>query len=287
MEINLEKIKQNKTIKELLEFSIINLDKPRGPTSFQAAELAGKMVGAKKFSHFGTLDPLVSGVLPIALNRACRLTTWFMKKDKTYIGIMKIHKDISEEKLKEEMKKFVGKILQKPPVKSRVKREERERQIYRFDILEREGRDVLFKAEVEAGTYIRKLISDLGEKIGGAHMIELRRIKAGIFSENDKEFVTLYELEKAIEDFKQGNEEKLKEILIPGEIVSRIMPVVFVKKEYSKKLYHGSPLMKDFLAEKTEAKEGNVAVFFEDKFIGVYSLSKEKGIFARPDFVLN
>lgn len=287
MEINLEKIKQNKTIKELLEFSIINLDKPCGPTSFQTAELVSRIIGARKFSHFGTLDPLVSGVLPIALNRACRLATWFMKKDKTYVGIMKLHKDILTEKLKEEMKKFVGKILQKPPVKSRVKREERERQIYRFDILEREGRDVLFEAEVEAGTYIRKLISDLGEKIGGAHMTELRRIKAGIFSENDKEFVTLYEIEKAIEDFKQGNEEKLKEILIPGEVVSRIMPVVFVKKESIKKLYRGSPLFNSFLEGEIEIKNGTIAVFSDDKFIGVYSLSKEKGIFARPEFVLN
>ena len=62
-----------KNIQELLEFGIINLDKPSNYTSFQAAEIAGKMLkdlGVRKFSHFGTLDPLVSGVLPIALNRA-------------------------------------------------------------------------------------------------------------------------------------------------------------------------------------------------------------------------
>ena len=285
--MDIEKIKSGKTMQELLEFSIINLDKPCGPTSFQVAEQAGKIAEAGKFSHFGTLDPMVSGVLPVALNRACRLATWFMKKDKTYVGIMRIHKDISESKLREEMKKFVGKIMQLPPVKSRVKREEREREVYRFEILEKEGKDVLFVAEVEAGTYIRKIVSDLGERIGGAHMAELRRINAGIFSENDKEFVTLYELEKAFEEYKKGNEKPLRDILIPGEVISRIIPVVFARKDAVRKLYTGSPLFNSFLEEKTEAKEGNIAVFCEDKFIGVYGIRQEKDIFAKPEFVLS
>jgi H/ACA ribonucleoprotein complex subunit 4 len=287
MEINLDKIEQKKNIKELLEFSIINLDKPCGPTSFQVAEQTGKIVEARKFSHFGTLDPLVGGVLPVALNRACRLATWFMKKDKTYVGIMRIHKDIPEDRLREEMNKFIGKIMQLPPVKSRVKREEREREVYRFEILEKEGKDVLFVAEVEAGTYIRKIVSDLGERIGGAHMAELRRTRAGIFSENDKEFVTLYKLERAVEEYKKGNEKPLRDILIPGEVISKIMPVVFVKKEAVRKLFTGSPLLNSFLEEKTEAKEGNIAVFCDDKFIGVYSVKNEKDIFAKPEFVLN
>ena len=82
------------------------------------------------------------------------------------------------------MQRFVGKIIQLPPVKSRVKRQERERSVYSWKILEydKEKKDVLFSCEVEAGTYIRKLISDLGLVICGSHMAELRRTKAGIFS---------------------------------------------------------------------------------------------------------
>jgi len=52
----------------------------------------------RKTSHFGTLDPKVTGVLPIALNRACKLTGYFIGKDKEYVGIMRIHEDISLEK---------------------------------------------------------------------------------------------------------------------------------------------------------------------------------------------
>src|SRR3990172_658016 len=110
----------------------------------------------------GTLDPQVSGVLPITLGRACKLSDYFMHKDKEYVGIIRLHEDISEEELKKEIQKFIGKITQLPPVRSRVKREEREREIKTFEILEKNGKDVLFKTEVEAGTYIRKLIHDIG-----------------------------------------------------------------------------------------------------------------------------
>jgi len=288
MLINLDKIKNEKPLNELLEFSIINLDKPCGLTSFLTAKIAGKILGAKKFSHFGTLDPKVTGVLPIALNRACRLATWFMKKDKTYIGIMRLHKEISEEKLKEEMQKFVGRIKQLPPVKSRVKREERERAVYRWDILEKDGKDVLFEAEVEAGTYIRKLCDDLGKSAGGAHMLELRRTRAGIFSEQDKEFVNLYQLEEAVKAWKNGNEEILRKILIPGEIVSKIMPVAQAKEKSVSKLLKGKPIMRNDLKEDLGLESNkNVAVFCNERFIEVAEITNEKNITARPKFVLN
>ena len=61
-----------KTISELLKFSIVNIDKPSGPTSFQTDEFIKRALGLKKTSHFGTLDPKVTGVLPVALNRACK-----------------------------------------------------------------------------------------------------------------------------------------------------------------------------------------------------------------------
>jgi H/ACA ribonucleoprotein complex subunit 4 len=72
--MNLEKIKQEKSLKELLEFGILNIDKPSGPTSFDISDGVRKKLGLRKTSHFGTLDPKVTGVLPIALNRACKLT---------------------------------------------------------------------------------------------------------------------------------------------------------------------------------------------------------------------
>ena len=116
-------MKQIKPIQELLNFSIINIDKPSGPTSFSVSDFIRKSLKLSKTSHFGTLDPQVSGVLPVALGRACRLNEYFMHKDKIYVGIMRLHSDISQEKLEEQMKLFLGKITheQKKQSESRTK----------------------------------------------------------------------------------------------------------------------------------------------------------------------
>ena len=306
MKINISKIHKEKTINELLEFCIINIDKPTGPTSFDVSDFVRQSLaklGCRKTSHFGTLDPKVTGVLPIALNRACKLTGFFLGEDKEYVGIMRVHEEAELDKIQKIIdNKFMGVIKQTPPVKSRVKRQEREREIKSFKLLEKDEnvKDILFQTEVQGGTYIRKLIDDLAkeEEIGGAHMLELRRIRAGIFSENDKDYpaVTLYELEKAISEYEKGNEKLLRAILIPGEIVSELFPVFRVKnnEELIKKIFTGKPLHnEDFISgekEKiNEIKENEKFILFnKDKFIGVYKKTKEKGadIIARPEFVL-
>src|SRR3989344_5997846 len=103
--IDLNAIKQKKTTQELLQFGIINLDKPSGPTSFQVSHLVKNLLNVTKTSHFGTLDPMVSGVLPIGLSRACRLNEHLMHRDKTYVGIMRLHKEVPKELLQETIKK--------------------------------------------------------------------------------------------------------------------------------------------------------------------------------------
>jgi H/ACA ribonucleoprotein complex subunit 4 len=282
MKIDLEKIKQEKSIKELLEFSIINIDKPSGPTSFGVDSIIKKELNLKKTSHFGTLDPMVTGVLPIALNRACKLMSYFIGKNKTYVGIMRIHKEISKEDLESEIKKFVGEITQLPPVKSRVKRQERKRTIHTFKILEINEKNILFETEVQAGTYIRKLIHDLGEKIGGAHMLELRRTQASIFEE--KNSFTIYEFLQAVEEYKKGDEKSLRKMLIPAEIISIVLPSAQIKKQVIKALHHGSPIREEYLENIPEQEK--FLAFYKNQFIGVYKKSSEKNIFARPEFVL-
>jgi len=234
----------------------------------------------------GTLDPKVTGVLPITLGRACRLAPWFMHRDKKYVGILRLHKDIPTEKLKKEMKKFEGKIIQTPPLRSRVKRLPRQREVKSFKFLEKQGKDVLFEAEVEAGTYIRTLCVDLGKNIGGAHMLELRRTKAGLFSETDKEFVNLYEFEKAVKDYNEGNETELRKILIPAEILSESLPVIQINPESEKQLLTGKPIHKKDIKENLPSSEFFMA-FLQDKFIGIYQIVNEDEILARPKFVFN
>ena len=190
---------------------------------------------------------MVTGVLPIALSRACKLMNYFIGKNKTYVGIMRTHKEISLEELNKQIKPFLGTITQLPPVKSRVKRQERQRTIHTFKILEKNNKDFLFETEVQAGTYIRKLIHDLGEKIEGAHMLELRRTQASIFKEPS---IKITEFLEAIEQYKQENETPLRKILIPGEIISTILPTLQVKPGCIKNLYQGKPLFKKYITSK-------------------------------------
>ena len=287
MQINLEELKEKKSINELLEFGIINIDKPAGMTSFDVADFVRKKLKLRKTSHFGTLDPMVTGVLPIALNRACKLTGFFLGEDKEYEGVMRIHGEISLEKIRNMIKKkFIGKIIQLPPVKSRVKRQEREREIKRFEILEKIGKDVSFVVECQGGTYIRKLIHDLGEALEtGAHMIKLRRIRAGIFRE--KNSISLKEFEKAVKEYEDKNENNLKKIIIPAEIISEVYPAVEVKEEYIDKLLQGAPIDYKFLTEKKKFERDKIiCVFSKEKFIGIYKVMNEKNIFVKPEFVL-
>tara|TARA_Y100000310_G_scaffold324806_1_gene387158 strand:+ start:1405 stop:2289 length:885 start_codon:yes stop_codon:yes gene_type:complete len=290
--MDLNKIKQEKTISELLEFSIINIDKSSGPTSFNVSDFVRKTLNEtgikiRKTSHFGTLDPKVTGVLPIAINRACKLTGYFMGHDKEYIGIMRIHEDVELEEINKAIKKkFLGKIKQTPPVKSRVKRQERVREVKKFELLEKQGMDILFHSTVEGGTYIRKLIDDLGKELGiGAHMLELRRVRAGLFKE--EEIVNLYDFAKAVEELKKGNENPLRKILIPAEIISEIHPVVQVKKDALKRLLTGKPIIKSDLKKKEKFDEDEtICVFSTNKFVGMYKVINKKVAFAKPLFVL-
>jgi H/ACA ribonucleoprotein complex subunit 4 len=289
--IDIAKIKSKKNIKDFLEFGIINIDKPSGPTSFEISNFIKKTLNLRKTSHFGTLDPKVTGVLPVALNRACKLTGYFIGEDKEYIGIMRMHEEIEMKKIQEIInKKFVGKIKQTPPVKSRVARREREREIKKFELIEKLEKDILFQAEVQGGTYIRKLIDDLGKEIGiGAHMLELRRTRAGIFEEDNKEYpsVNLYDFEKAVKEYKEGKEELLRKMIIPGEIVFKLHEPIEIKKENLKKIYTGKPIRYDDLNERYSLeKEKIISVFCEGKFIGMYKVINEKEIFAKSEFVM-
>jgi len=311
--MNLSEIKKDKSIQELLEFGIINIDKPTGPTSFDISDFVRKKLSIRKTSHFGTLDPKVTGVLPIALNRACKLTGFFLGEDKEYVGIMRIHDEISLEEIKKMIKnKFLGKITQLPPIKSRVKRQHRQREIKNFELLEKDDKNILFRVECEGGTYIRKLLHDLGEELEiGAHMLELRRIRAGIFTENkifsapttskhasacktikevegkEDTTINLYDFEKAVEEYKKGNDELLRTIIIPAEIVGKVYSVVEIKNGNLKSILTGKPIYRKDLKKATPVKkDSEVAVFCEGKFIGMYKVIRGKEIFAKAQFVM-
>ena len=202
------KLPKERSTQEIINFGIVNIDKPKGPSSHQTSDYVKKILQINKAGHSGTLDPAVTGVQPIALGNATRITQFLLKAPKEYICLMHVHQKIEEEKIHEVIQEFIGKIRQIPPIKSAVKRVERTREIYELEVLEIKKQDVLFRVKCQAGTYIRKLGDDVGKKLGtGAHMAELRRTQAGPFREEDK-LITLNDLQDAYHYYKNENNDK-------------------------------------------------------------------------------
>lgn len=176
---------------------------------------------------------------------------------------MHLHDEVTQSKIYKTAKEFTGKIKQIPPIRSAVKREEREREVYYFDILEIDGKEVLFRIGCEAGTYIRKIAHDFGKSLKcGAHMAQLVRTKAGPF--NDKDWVTLHDLKDAYEFWKEeGNEEEIKKVIKPMEMAVMHLPRIWVLDTAVGNLCHGANLGVPGVSKiESEIKEGDLVAIF-------------------------
>ncbi|HLD05622.1 MAG TPA: RNA-guided pseudouridylation complex pseudouridine synthase subunit Cbf5 [Candidatus Nanoarchaeia archaeon] len=232
----------NRPTLELLKWGVINIDKPSGPSSHQVSAYVKEILGLAKSGHSGTLDPKVTGCLPVALDRATRVVQSLLPAGKEYICLMHIHQDVVQDKLRKVLEGFVGRIKQLPPKKSAVKRQSRFRTIYYLDVLEIQEKEVLFKVGCQAGTYIRKLVHDIGMALGcGAHMSELRRTKAGPFKESS--LSTLQNLKDAYYYFKEeGRDEELRKLVVPIEFGVSHLAKVWVLDTTVDSLCHGATL---------------------------------------------
>jgi len=232
---------ENRTLKESLNYGIVNIDKPKGPTSHQVADYVKKILNLKKAGHSGTLDPIVTGSLVVTLGNATKVTQVLLKGGKEYLCLMHLHKPVEKKEIEKVMNEFIGEITQLPPVKSSIKRQKRKRTIYYMKILEVEEQDVLFYVGTQAGTYIRKLCHDIGQKLEvGAHMAQLIRTKVGPY--NEKTIHTLHELKDAYEYYKEGNEKELKKIILPVESAIVHLPKIWILDTTVDSLTHGADL---------------------------------------------
>lgn len=219
----------DRTLGELMRCCVINLDKPRGPTSHQATAWVKAALNVPKIGHGGTLDPNVSGVLPLCVGKAAKLTDLVLSSDKEYVCAMTFHGDVAEGDVADVMARFTGKIYQMPPVRSSVRRQLRIRTVHGLELLELSGRDALFRVHCDAGTYVRTLCTDMGEALGvGAHMSQLRRTKSGTMREGDA--VTLQDLADAYVFWQEkGRGDWLRSIAHPVEALVEPLPKIVVK----------------------------------------------------------
>ncbi|MBR9690968.1 RNA-guided pseudouridylation complex pseudouridine synthase subunit Cbf5, partial [Candidatus Woesearchaeota archaeon] len=279
---------EKRSVEELIDYGIINMDKPPGPTSHQVSAFVQKILKIKKSGHSGTLDPKVTGVLPIATQRATRIVQTLLNAGKEYVCLMHLHNEVKETELRKVIKEFTGKIKQLPPIKSAVKRQWRYRKVYYIEILDIIGQDVLFKVGSQAGTYIRKLVHDIGEKLGvGAHMAQLRRTKAGPFDESN--VVTLHDLTDAYHFYKEEDNEKfIRHCIKPVEFAVDHIPKVWVFDSTINSVCHGANLKVPGISKvhsKIQKEEVVAIMSLKDELVAIGTsnmtskeMLKEKGI---------
>ena len=129
------RIPEERPVEDIIQYGIVNIDKPPGPTSHQVSDYVQKILNIDKSGHSGTLDPGVTGVLPIALGKATRIVQTLLNSGKEYVCLMYLHKPVDKKDIDKAVEKFTGKIKQLPPIKSAIKRRLRTREIYYFNIL--------------------------------------------------------------------------------------------------------------------------------------------------------
>ncbi len=282
---------------------IILLDKPKDITSFGAVARVRRICGEKKCGHTGTLDPMATGVLTVMLGGATRFIELLPSHNKAYRATFRLGTitdtlditgkiletrdvNVTAEEVKEKLKDFIGEIDQLPPMFSavsvngqrlydlarqgiEVERKSRQVTIFSIDVLSENEDAGEYEIEVEcsSGTYIRTLISDLGEALGcGAVMTELRRTKANGFAIENA--VTLEQLEEAV------NGGRISDLLISVDRALEEYPVIKVSEAQAKRFRNGGELSLERL--KYPRMLGYFRVYDPDgNFIGIGEIGQK------------
>ncbi|MDH5019518.1 RNA-guided pseudouridylation complex pseudouridine synthase subunit Cbf5 [Halobacterium rubrum] len=232
----------------VLEFGVVNLDKPPGPSAHQVSAWIRDMVGVEKAAHAGTLDPKVTGCLPVLTGAATRLAPAMLEGFKEYVTVLELHDD-PPRNFESVVAEFEGDVYQKPPKKSAVARRLRSREVYDLDVLDVDGRQALLRIRCESGTYIRKLCHDIGRALGtNAHMGHLRRTATTPFDDTD--LATLHDLADALAWLRDEDdteppgtpEEALRAVVQPAERALTHLPSITIADSAAREVANGAPV---------------------------------------------
>ena len=281
---------------ELINFGIIVVNKASGPKSSHIDNKIRNLLEQPRVGHGGTLDPKVTGVLPIGIGKAVRVLQVLTTAGKVYQGIMQLHDKASKAKVQKAFSKFTGVITQLPPKISAVKRVPRKREIYWLKILKIKNRDVSFEVGCQAGTYIRKLCHDIGEYLGvGAHMSALQRIQSGPLKLKDSSSLEVVKANYR-RYLKTKQDTYIRKIILPPEKAVGHLPKVWIEDAVKKPFSHGSPIFTPGIIAFTSnlTKDVMVAVFDQSNNLIGFGISAktakqletaEKGLAIKTDVV--
>lgn len=244
-------------IDALRSFGVVNLDKPPGPSAHQVSAWIRDMVGVEKAAHAGTLDPKVTGCLPVLTGTATRLAPALLEGAKEYVAVLELHASAPTD-YASVLAEFEGRLYQKPPRKSAVARRLRVREVYELKALEvsDDRRQTLLRIRCESGTYVRKLCHDLGLALGtGAHMGHLRRTATGPFADGD--LVSLHDLVDALAEWREREtDDWLREVLAPAERALTHLPSVTIAPSAARAVAEGAPVFAPGVIDAEDAETG-------------------------------
>ena len=253
----------------LFDYGLILIDKPSGPTSHEVASWVKKILNIEKSGHSGTLDPGATGLLPMGLGESTKALSILLLGPKEYYTIARIHSNFDKYILEKVLLEFHGEIYQRPPQRSSVKRMTRIRKIHEIEYVEGNDKLILLRILCQAGTYIRKLIYDIGEILGsGATMVELRRTRVCHFFERDG-LIKLHDLYNAFHLYNEKNdEENLRNVIKPIEICFKDLPTVVIRDTAVDALCHGAQLAIPGISELSPSIQKN-------DLVAIYTLKGE------------
>ncbi len=286
---------KERNLEDLIPRSLVILDKPSGPTSHQVSSWVQDICGMKA-GHSGTLDPNVTGVLPMGLGSSVRVIDLLHAASKEYIAAVRFHSSISNDEVSSIVEDFTGEIYQMPPVRSGVKRRMRSRVIHGLEILDHHGQEYLLRVRCQSGTYVRTLCKDMGKVAGtGAHMMELRRTEAGGFTEEQS--CSLHDLRDAFEFYKEDDGSWLSDLLLPYESALEIYPKMIIKDTAAGSVLNGADLAVPGILKMDGFYRDDKVVIFSAKGEGLAFgqalfdaqdiVDKQEGLVVRTERVFN
>lgn len=280
---------------------ILVLDKPTGMSSNGALQHVKRIFNANKAGHTGNLDVPATGLLPICLGEATKVSAYLLDSSKTYrarcqLGVTTTTGDaygetltnkpvpeISGLDLKQVLNKFIGEIEQIPPMYSALKqngqrlyklaykgieveRKARKITIHRIELLDLVNNEFEIEVFCTKGTYIRTLVEDIGQELDcGAHILNLRRLGAGPFHES--QMVTPAQLQEVAE---QGFEQ-LDNLLLPMDTALTDFPEIRLSADVAFYLCQGQAVMVPGLP-----KSGRLRIYNNsDQFLGLGEVTED------------
>lgn len=286
-------------------YGVINIYKEKGYTSHDVVNIIRKKLNRIKVGHTGTLDPDATGVLPICVGKATKISEYISSSIKEYkatvlLGKQTTTQDISGDVIKESavnysekeiqnvVDSFFGEIMQIPPMYSAIKiggkklyelaregkeieRKKRKIKIHKIQINKFINKQT-FEITVlcSKGTYIRTLCNDIGQKLGcGACMSQLLRTQSGNFYLKDS--IKIEQLDDFI------NNDRLYDVIMPIEKVLEDYKKFIVLEKANKFLYNGNKISLNYIKNSNKINENEKILIYDEKnnLIGIYQVLED------------